>query len=405
MDKGLLNQLILSGAGLLAVWKFIGISFFNAGMVRAKNTLDILLKQLLLLTLIFVLCFFWSTDFLSAQSRDIYHLWPTLSFNLIPSSDLSLASFFFMAITVTLSLSVVVAATAERLKLWSLFWFALIMAGLILPLVLFWVWGKGTLHQWGFIDESGAATLHLTGAISGLVAALWIGPRLDRYQQPNLLVPRGANIPLAIFGVLMVALGCIGFYVGTYVWRHPIGNATDMALLEAIVFNTLLAGSGGFLATMIIGRLFYTRIDLTLVLNGALAGLFVVSAAPQVFSPLCALGLGAGTGLVAIVVILLLERCQIDDPMGAIGTHGTSALVGLLSVSFFVSDQPWQHVYTQLQGIALISLFVGLSSALLWLLVRGINHIRVGSDAELRGLDINECGMSAYPEFTAIRKN
>ena len=308
------------------------------------------------------------------------------------------ADFFFQVVFVATAMSIVSGAVAERMKLWPFLAFCVILTGFIYPLQGYWKWGGGFLDALGFSDFAGSGVVHLTGATAALAGVILVGARKGKYSKDGKInaLP-GANLPLATLGTFILWLGWFGFNGGS---ELIISNAGEANAVAAIFVNTNAAAAGGVIAALITARVVLGRADLTMVLNGALAGLVAITAEPLTPSPLLATLIGAVGGIIVVFSVLGLDRLRIDDPVGAISVHGTVGIWGLLAVPLTNSDI---NLNAQLIGIGVIFAFVFLASLLTWGVIRILAGLRVSEDDEYRGVDVSECGLEAYPEFTGNR--
>ena len=296
-------------------------------------------------------------------------------------------------------MSIVSGAVAERMKLWSFFAFAVVLTGFIYPMQGFWKWGNGWLNvgngNVGFLDFAGSGVVHMCGAAAALAGVLLLGARKGKYG-PNGQVNAipGCNLPLAAIGTLILWLGWFGFNGGSQLQVTGVDNANAVAL---IFVNTNMAAAGGLVFALLLSRLWFGKADLTMALNGALAGLVAITAEPLTPAPIQATLIGALGGLLVVASIVTLDKLRIDDPVGAISVHGVAGVWGLLAVPI-TNDEA--SLAWQLIGIASIFAWVFLTSFAVWYLLRVSAGIRVSEEEEYEGVDIGECGLEAYPEFT-----
>jgi Amt family ammonium transporter len=292
-------------------------------------------------------------------------------------------------------MSIVSGAVAERMKLWAFLAFAVVMCGLIYPIEGYWTWGGGFLKQLGFKDFAGSGIVHLAGASAALAGVILLGARKGKYgSQGQINAIPGANLPLATLGTLILWFGWFGFNGGS---QLSISSIEDANVVATVFVNTNLAAAGGLLAALVVARVLFGKADLTMILNGALAGLVSITAEPATPSAVQAALIGAVGGVLVVFSILMLERLRIDDPVGAISVHGTSGIWGLLVVPLTNSGA---SLSVQMLGAACIFAWVFVASLLVWGLIKLIMGLRVSEEDEYEGVDIAECGMEAYPEFT-----
>jgi Amt family ammonium transporter len=292
-------------------------------------------------------------------------------------------------------------AIAERMKLWSFLLFAVVMTGLIYPMEGRWTWGQQDvfgLYSLSYSDYAGSGIVHLAGAAAALAGVLVLGPRGGKYG-PNGAVNAipGANLPLATLGTFILWMGWFGFNGGSKLSVDSIASANEVAL---VFVNTNAAACGGMLAGLLLARILFGKADLTMALNGALAGLVSITAEPADPSPLVATIIGAIGGLLVVFSILTLDKLKIDDPVGAISVHGVVGLWGIFAV--LISDAEATFL-GQLVGALTIFIWVFVTSLIVWIIIKTIVGIRVSEEEEFEGVDIVECGMEAYPEFTTAK--
>jgi Amt family ammonium transporter len=296
-------------------------------------------------------------------------------------------------------MSIVSGAVAERMKLWAFFAFAIVLTGFIYPVQGMWKWGGGFLDGAGFLDFAGSGVVHMTGATAALAGVLLLGARKGKYGKDGSVnaIP-GANMPLATLGTFILWMGWFGFNGGSQLVVSNIGDANSVAM---IFVNTNMAAAGGSVAALIFARLWFGKADLTMALNGALAGLVSITAEPLTPSPELATLIGAIGGVIVVASIVFMDRkFKIDDPVGAISVHGVVGIWGLLAVCL---SNPDATLLAQLLGIGVIFTWVFATSFAVWFVVKSVFGIRVSEEEEYEGLDVGECGLEAYPEFTQPR--
>ncbi|CAG0878821.1 unnamed protein product [Cyprideis torosa] len=306
-----------------------------------------------------------------------------------------LSDFFFQVVFVATSMSIVSGAVAERMKLWAFLAFAVVFTGFVYPLQGFWKWGGGALDTAGFLDFAGSGVVHLCGASAALAAVILLGARRGKYGPDGRItaIP-GANMPLATLGTFILWLGWFGFNGGSELKLSNVGEANAVAL---IFVNTNMAAAGGVVAALITARLLFGKADLTMALNGALAGLVAITAEPLTPTPLISTIIGAVGGVLVVFSIIALDKLKIDDPVGAISVHGTVGIWGLIAVAF---TNPDATLGAQLFGMGVIFAWSFIASLAIWFILKISIGIRVSAEEEYEGVDISECGLEAYPEFT-----
>lgn len=408
-----LDTLYFLVMGALVMWMAAGFAMLEAGLVRAKNTTEILTKNIALYAIACIMYMLVGYNIMY-PAEAVNALWPGLDFLLGADNDpvdvlgttgdnwydgsyySGRSDFFFQVVFVATAMSIVSGAVAERMKLWPFLLFAVFMTGFIYPLQGYWKWGGGILDQYGFLDFAGSGVVHLTGAAAALAGVLLLGPRKGKYSRDGKVnaIP-GANLPLATLGTFILWLGWFGFNGGSELMISNVGEANAVA---AVIVNTNAAAAGGLIAALLTARLFLGKADLSMTLNGALAGLVAITAEPLTPDPMVATLIGAVGGLIVVFAVLTLDKVKIDDPVGAISVHGVVGIWGLLAVPLTNTEAAFG---AQLLGIGSIFGFVFIASLIVWGAIRLIFGIRVSEEEEYAGVDVTECGMEAYPEFTA----
>jgi len=375
-----LNTLFFVISGAMVMWMAAGFTALEAGSVRTKNVTEILTKNVALFSVS-------SIAFLFAGYGIMYG-WNE------PEKHSMYADFFFQMVFVATAMSVVSGAVAERKKLWSFLIFATLFTAVIYPLVGSWTWGGGFLSQQGFFDFAGSGIVHMAGAAAALASVIMIGPRQGKYDENGKPqnIP-GSNMPLVALGTLILWLGWFFFNGGS---QLAFSTIDDAKAVGKIFVNTNMAAAGGLLAAMAMSKIWTKKAILNVTLNGALAGLVVITADPYTPSPEMAVLYGVLGGSIIPYSMSVFEKWGIDDPVGAISVHGIAGIIGLLLVPIFNSDATLQ---TQVLGIFVIGLFVFITSIVAWWILHKTIGIRVGEEEELSGSDMWEGTGSAYPEF------
>jgi len=385
--------------GALVMWMAAGFSMLEAGLVRAKNTTEILTKNILLYaiacTMYMVVGYSIMYDggiFLAGITGDGVADEAAYA----PSAD-----FFFQVVFVATAMSIVSGAVAERMKLWAFALFAVVMTGFIYPMEGSWTWGGASvfgmynLGDIGFLDFAGSGIVHLAGAAAALAGVILLGARKGKYgANGEIRAIPGSNLPLATLGTFVLWLGWFGFNGGSVLATASVESANAVAV---VFMNTNAAAAGGVIAALIVAKLMFGKADLTMILNGALAGLVAITAGPDTPSPLVATLIGAVGGVLVVFSIIALDKLKIDDPVGAISVHGVVGIWGLLAVPITNSDASF---FAQIVGALTIFVWVFVASLIVWGILKAIMGIRVTEEDEYQGVDIAECGMEAYPEFT-----
>ena len=410
--KYALDTLYFLMMGAFVMWMAAGFSMLEAGLVRAKNTTEILTKNVALYSIACVMYMLVGYN-LMYPGDAVNSFWPGISFLLgaenDPATVLSVtgdewysgsyysgrSDFFFQVVFVATAMSIVSGAVAERMKLWPFLAFCVVLTGFIYPIQGFWKWGGGFLDAMGFSDFAGSGVVHLTGATAALAGVWLVGARKGKYgKNGKIQALPGANLPLATLGTFILWLGWFGFNGGS---ELVISNVSEANAVAAVFVNTNAAAAGGVVAALLTAKVVLGRADLTMVLNGALAGLVSITAEPLMPSPLTATLIGAVGGVIVVFSVLALDRIRIDDPVGAISVHGVAGIWGLVAVPITNGDA---SLLTQLTGAGIIFLFVLVASLITWMVIKVLFGLRVSEEEEYRGVDVSECGLEAYPEFT-----
>ncbi len=398
-------------SGVLVMWMAAGFAMLEAGMVRAKNTAEILIKNISLFAIACIMYMLVGYSIMYGGSDSLYI--PNFGFLFGPdhTKDAVLAGgegapyysvmsdFFFQVVFVATAMSIVSGAVAERMKLWAFLAFAVVMTGFIYPVQGYWKWGGGFLQELGFQDFAGSGVVHMCGAAAALAAVLVLGARNGKYNIDGSInaIP-GANMPLATLGTFILWMGWFGFNGGSELKISDVGEANSVA---TVFVNTNMAAAGGVIAAMVTSRLMFGKTDLTMALNGALAGLVAITAEPLAPTPLLATIVGAVGGLIVVFSIIGLDKLKLDDPVGAISVHGVVGMWGLIAVTFSNADAT---IVAQLTGLVTIFLWTFLVSLVVWIILKAVIGIRVTDEEEYNGVDLSECGLEAYPEFTSAKK-
>jgi len=400
--------------GALVMWMAAGFSMLEAGLVRSKNTTEILTKNVALFAIsciMFMVCgyaiMYGKTFFLSGIAGG-----ETLVADALKASKengfggdsvyADASDFFFQVVFVATAMSIVSGAVAERMKLWAFLAFAVVMTGFIYPMEGAWTWGGEavlgmySLGDLGFSDFAGSGIVHMAGAAAALAGVLLLGARKGKYGADGTInaIP-GANLPMATLGTFILWMGWFGFNGGSVLKLGDMASANAVAM---VFLNTNAAAAGGAVAAMITARLLFGKADLTMLLNGALAGLVAITAEPSTPTALQATVFGAIGGVLVVFSIVTLDKLKIDDPVGAISVHGVVGLLGLLLVPVTNDGSTFSG---QIIGALTIFIWVFGTSLIVWAAIKAVMGIRVTEEEEYEGVDLTECGMEAYPEFTS----
>ncbi|WP_252108176.1 MULTISPECIES: ammonium transporter [unclassified Halomonas] len=393
--------------GVLVMWMAAGFSMLEAGMVRSKNTAEILTKNIALFAIACTM--YLLVGYYIMYSSGEGGFLPSLGVLLGAENGVDAvlnggedanyysnrSDFFFQVVFVATAMSIVSGAVAERMKLWAFLAFAVVMTGFIYPVSGYWTWGGGWLDAVGFSDYAGSGIVHMAGAAAALAGVLILGPRKGKYGKDGAIhaIP-GANMPLATLGTFILWMGWFGFNGGSELKLSDVASANNVA---QVFVNTNAAAAAGVLAALVLAKLWFRKADLTMALNGALAGLVTITADPLSPTALGSAIIGAIGGLIVVVSIVTLDKLKLDDPVGAISVHGVVGIWGLLAVPLSSESATFG---AQLIGIVGIFAWVFLASLVVWLVIKAIMGIRVSEEEEYEGVDIAECGLEAYPEFS-----
>ena len=393
-------------SGALVMWMAAGFAMLEAGLVRAKNTTEILTKNVALYSIACIMYLLVGYNIMYGDSINSFI--PGISFLLGEDNTAAevlaggddapyysnMSDFFFQVVFVATAMSIVSGAVAERMKLWAFLLFAVVMTGFIYPVQGFWKWGGGFLDALGFLDFAGSGVVHMTGGAAALAGVLLLGARKGKYGPKGEVhaIP-GANMPLATLGTFILWLGWFGFNGGS---ELMVSNVDEANAVSLVFVNTNAAAAAGLVAALLTARIRFGKSDLTMALNGALAGLVAITAEPLTPSPGLASLIGAIGGILVVFSITTLDKLKIDDPVGAISVHGVVGIWGLLAVTLSNSDAT---LTAQLIGIGVIFAWVFVTSLIVWGVIKMIMGIRVSEEEEYEGMDLADCGLEAYPEF------
>ncbi len=402
----ILTTLLFLMGGFLVFWMAAGFAMLEAGLVRSKNVSMQLTKNIALFSLAAIM--YWLIGFnLMYPGEWLVEGWLGPFFAVtslepvgLGAADASLdyasvgSDFFFQLMFCATTASIVSGTLAERIKLWPFLVFVVVLTGVIYPIEASWQWGGGWLSEMGFSDFAGSTLVHAAGGFAALAGALILGPRIGKYSKDGRTVPiPGSNLALATLGTFILWLGWFGFNGGSQLAMGTVGDVTDVSRIFA---NTNMAAAAGAVAALLLSQALYRKPDLTMTLNGALAGLVSITAGPLDPSLFGALWIGAVGGIIVVLTVPMLDRMKIDDVVGAIPVHLLAGVWGTLAVPFYTEGASFG---TQLVGIVAIGLFVFVVSAVVWLVLKATMGLRVTEEDEINGLDMAELGMEAYPEF------
>jgi Amt family ammonium transporter len=398
----ILNTFSFLVMGILVMWMAAGFGMLESGLVRSKNVATICLKNISLFGIAGILYYvvgynlmysgvdggflgsfgFWSPDDAAALAGDY-------SGNYAASSD-----WFFQMVFCGAACSIVSGCVAERIKIWSFLAFCVILTGVIYPIQGSWGWGGGWLSEMGFSDYAGSTIVHSVGGWAALTGAIILGARKGKYGKGGRINPMpGSNIPLATLGTFILWMGWYGFNGGSVL---ALGDAASAIEMSNVIVNTNLAACGGMIAAMIMVQILYKKLDVTMSLNGALAGLVSITAGPATPSLGAAVLVGAVGGVLVVLAVPFFDRLKIDDVVGALSVHLVCGIWGTMAVPFTDSEASF---VTQLIGVAATGAFVVITTSVVWVALKYTVGIRCSEEDEMRGLDVSEIGMEAYPDF------
>ncbi|MDE0421516.1 MAG: ammonium transporter [Gammaproteobacteria bacterium] len=395
--------------GVLVMFMACGFSMLEAGMIRAKNTSEILTKNVALYSISCIMYLLFGYYIMYIDGTEGAWL-PSFGWLIgventaeeivagtaggVATDHSERSDYFFQVVFVATAMSIVSGAVAERMKLWAFLLFAVVMTGLIYPVQGMWTWGGGWLSAAGYSDFAGSGIVHMCGAAAALAGVLLLGPRAGKYGPSGHVnaIP-GCNMPLATLGMFVLWFGWFGFNGGS---ELKLSNVDEANAVAEVFVNTNIAACGGLVAALILARAWFGKADLTMALNGALAGLVAITADPLSPHPFWAMIIGGGGGLLVVVSIVMLDKIRIDDPVGAISVHGTCGIWGIIAVTFNNADAT---ILGQLLGIVGIFAWVFAASFVVWLVLKATMGIRVSEEDEMSGVDLAETGIEAYPEF------
>ena len=405
----ILNSLLFLIGGFLVFWMAAGFTMLEAGLVRSKNVTTQLTKNMGLFSLAAIFYYLIGYNVMYPLGTWMYDgvlsgVWGVAVLEAVGvtsdgADDYGYAStgsdFFFQLMFCAATASIVSGALAERIKLWPFLIFTIILTGLIYPIQASWKWGGGFLDGMGFLDFAGSTVVHSVGGWAALMGAIILGPRIGKYAKDGKVTPiPGSNLALATLGTFILWMGWFGFNGGS---QLAMGSVGDVADISRIFSNTNAAAAGGAIAALLLTQFLYKKPDLTMILNGCLAGLVSITAEPLTPSLGAATLIGAVGGIIVVVTVPMLDKFKIDDVVGAIPVHLFAGIWGTMVVPATNGDASYG---TQLLSIIIVGIFVVVASGIVWTILKSTMGIRVGEEEEIAGLDTSELGMEAYPEFS-----
>ena len=402
----ILTTLLFLIGGFLVFWMAAGFAMLEAGLVRSKNVTMQLTKNISLFSIAAIM--YWLVGFgIMYPAEWLIEGWLGPFFAItslepvgVSPAETSLdyasvgSDFFFQLMFCATTASIVSGTLAERIKLWPFLIFVVVLTGFIYPIEASWQWGGGWLAEAGFSDFAGSTLVHAAGGFAALAGAIVLGPRLGKYKDGKINPMPGSNLALATLGTFILWLGWFGFNGGSQLAMGTVGDVADVSRIFA---NTNMAAAAGAIAALILTQVIFGKADLTMVLNGALAGLVSITAGPLDPSLFGALWIGVVGGIIVVITVPLLDRVKIDDVVGAIPVHLIAGFWGTLAVPFYTEGTSFA---TQIVGFASIGAFVFITSLVVWFILKTIVGLRASEEDELAGLDTAELGMEAYPDFT-----
>ena len=399
----IMTTLLFCMAGFLVFFMAAGFAMLEGGLVRSKNVTMQMTKNIALFSIAAIM--YWLVGFNTMYPGDFNGYFAIGGQTVLDAVGVSAADaaldyasvgsdFFFQLVFVAATASIVSGAVAERIKLWPFLIFVIVLTGFMYPISGSWKWGGGWLDAAGFQDFAGSTVVHSVGGWAALAGVIVLGPRLGKYKDGRVNPMPGSNLALATLGTFILWLGWFGFNGGSQLAMGTVGDVTDVSRIFA---NTNMAAAAGAVTALVLSQLLYKKPDLTMVLNGALAGLVSITAEPLAPTLFGALWIGAVGGVIVVLTVPLLDKLKLDDVVGAIPVHLFAGIWGTLAVIFYNSDAT---LGGQLMGIIAYGVFTFVASLVVWFILKAAMGIRVGEEEEIVGLDMSELGMEAYPDFT-----
>ncbi|MEM8655157.1 MAG: ammonium transporter [Pseudomonadota bacterium] len=399
----IMTTLLFCMAGFLVFFMAAGFAMLEGGLVRSKNVTMQMTKNIGLFSIAAIM--YWLVGFNTMYPGDFNGYFAIGGQTVldpvgVAAADAALdyasvgSDFFFQLVFVAATASIVSGALAERIKLWPFLIFVVVLTGIMYPISGSWKWGGGWLDAAGFQDFAGSTVVHSVGGWAALAGAIVLGPRLGKYKDGRVNPMPGSNLALATLGTFILWLGWFGFNGGSQLAMGTVGDVSDVSRIFA---NTNMAAAAGAVTALILTQVLYKKPDLTMVLNGALAGLVSITAEPLAPTLFGALWIGAIGGVIVVFTVPLLDKLKIDDVVGAIPVHLFAGIWGTIAVVFYNADA---NLGTQITGIIAYGVFTFVASLVVWFILKAAIGIRVGEEEEINGLDMSELGMEAYPEFS-----
>ncbi|MBV7394412.1 ammonium transporter [Mameliella sediminis] len=412
----IMTTLLFCMAGFLVFFMAAGFAMLEGGLVRSKNVTMQMTKNIALYSIAAIM--YWLVGFNLMYPGEFngyvgsFFVPTVLDPVGVAAADAALdyasigSDFFFQLVFVAATASIVSGTLAERIKLWPFLIFTILLTGFLYPISGSWQWGGGWLSEMGFSDFAGSTVVHSVGGWAALAGAIVLGPRLGKYGKDGRVIPiPGSNLALATLGTFILWLGWFGFNGGSQLAMGTVGDVSDVSRIFA---NTNMAAAAGAVTALVLTQLMYKKPDLTMVLNGALAGLVSITAEPLAPSLFGALWIGAIGGVIVVFAVPALDKLKIDDVVGAIPVHLLAGIWGTIAVAFHTRTEIsegvertfGQQLGVQFTGIIAYGVFTFVASLVLWYILKAVMGIRVSEEEEITGLDMAELGMEAYPEFS-----
>ncbi|WP_299727734.1 ammonium transporter [uncultured Tateyamaria sp.] len=399
----IMTTLLFCMAGFLVFFMAAGFAMLEGGLVRSKNVTMQMTKNIALFSIAAIM--YWLVGFNTMYPGDFNGYFALGGQTVLDAVGVSAADaaldyasvgsdFFFQLVFVAATASIVSGAVAERIKLWPFLIFVIVLTGFMYPISGSWKWGAGWLDAAGFQDFAGSTVVHSVGGWAALAGIIVLGPRLGKYKDGRVNPMPGSNLALATLGTFILWLGWFGFNGGSQLAMGTVGDVSDVSRIFA---NTNMAAAAGAVTALVLSQILYKKPDLTMVLNGALAGLVSITAEPLAPTLFGALWIGAVGGIIVVLAIPMLDKFKLDDVVGAIPVHLCAGIWGTIAVVFYNSDA---SLTTQLLGIVAYGVFTFVASLIVWSILKAVIGIRVSEEDEINGLDMAELGMEAYPEFS-----
>jgi Amt family ammonium transporter len=394
--KYILDGFLFIFSGVLVMWMAAGFAMLEAGLTRTKNNATILTKNMCLFAISCIMFYFVGYNAMYGDGNSFIGSISMFSGENAPDAAYpAFSDFFFQVMFVATAASVISGTVAERIKLWPFLIFVVVLSSLIYPIQGHWTWGGSELGGLlaGFSDFAGSTIVHSVGGWAALAGVLILGARKGKYGKNGQVRPiPGSNLTLATLGTFILWMGWFGFNGGS---QLAMGSKADIDGIALVVANTNMAAAAGAMAAALLTQLIYRKVDLTMVLNGALAGLVSVTAGPDL-GMVVAFIQGVVGGALVVFAVPFFDKLKIDDPVGALSVHLVAGIWGTLAVGIFNPDVT---IIAQIKGIVVIGAFVFITSFIVWKILDMVIGLRVDEETEINGLDIHETGLEAYPEF------